>query len=293
MNKLVTYILIIIGFISSRMSIQRRKGFGIVIGNILRKLSAKREKITFNNLKNAFPDKSDEWLNGIVKKSYHNLGIVLAEVTALKHLSEEDMHDSISFENIELLENVYSRGKGLILLSGHFGNWEYLAYSGGLFSKIPILVIVKPQQNVFADKMLNRYRTQAGNEVVSMFSAARKIIAHLKGGKAVALLADQSAFGGKDVFVDFFGRPAATFESPAALALKYDVPIVYGFAVRNHEGVYSVKLDELKFDDLKNDEAGIKELTKRHVSVLENAVREHPDHWAWQHRRWKHQPEKK
>jgi KDO2-lipid IV(A) lauroyltransferase len=288
MDRLITWVLKIIGFVSYKLPIRARVSLGIFLGFILRKLSKQREKITEENLKNAFPEKSSDEINLIVRKSYHNLGIVLAEVPAMKYMTEQDFRKCIEFENIELVQEVYGRGKGLILLSGHFGNWEYVAYTAGLYSKIPILIVVKPQKNKLADKILNNYRTKANNQVVSMFSAARGIIKAISEKKVIALIVDQSASPDKDIFVDFFGRPATTYEAPAALALKFDVPIIIGLGVRQSNGTYKVRVDEIKHDDLENTPDGIRKLTERHVKYLEDHIRKNPDHWAWQHKRWKY-----
>ena len=287
---IITSVILLIGQISISLSIRGRTAFGRFIGNILRLLSPKRQSITLENIKRAFPDRSDDWHNRVMRRSYQNLGITMVELLALRSFDEEDIHQYIRYTNIELIQQAYSRGKGVILLSGHFGNWELLAYSAGLFTKIPVTIIVKPQKNKIADEILNRYRTQSGNKVVSMYNAAFSVMKTLKKGGVVALLADQSATKDRDVFVEFFGIPAATYESPAEMSLKFDVPIIMGFAVRQKDGTYNVDLLEIKHDDLEDNREGIIELTKRHVQVLENAIRKNPDHWAWQHRKWKHTP---
>ncbi len=290
MDKLLTHLLLLIGWISSRLTRPHRILFGRMLGNALRIISPSREQTTIDNLMASFPDRSKQWSIKTANASYKNLGITLAEVLALKYLSDEEIRDYVKYDNAELIGVLHSRGKGLILLSGHFGNWEYLAYSAGLYSKLPITVIVKPQKNRFADVILNEYRIKGGNKVISMYNAARGIVKALSNGGIVALLADQSATKDKDIFIDFFGRPAATFESPAALALKYNVPIIIGFAVRNEDGRYDVNLSEIKYDDLEYNKEGIIELSKRHVKILEDAIRQRPDLWAWQHRKWKHIP---
>lgn len=285
----IVYILLrIFGFISCQLNIKSRAKFGMILGNLIRLLSKKRKLITFKHLKDAYPDKTDEWVNVTVKKCYANLGITFAEIMAFPVLNNEIIHKYIEYENIELINEVHSRGKGLILLSGHFGNWEYLAYSGGLFSGIPFTIIIKPQSNIFIDRIMNKYRTQAINKIVDMNKSARTIVKELLNGGAIALLADQSASPEKDIDIDFFGKPAATYESPAELALKFNVPIIIGFAVRQSDFTYKIKLEEIKHDDLKYDKQAVIELTKRHVNILENAIKNNPDHWAWQHRRWKH-----
>ncbi|MFP4528178.1 MAG: lysophospholipid acyltransferase family protein [Candidatus Kapaibacterium sp.] len=282
-----------IGLISRILGRNARTAFGRLLGNIMIYLSSKRRRITYENIRNAFPDQSDLWCREITVQSYHNLGIVLAELLAMPSFDREDFDKYIKYSNISLLSEVFNRGRGLILLSGHFGNWELLAHSAGLFTGIPITIIVKPQRNRHADDLLNKYRTLHGNRIVSMYKAARAIIQELSRHNAIALLADQSATRDRDVFVDFFGRPASTFEAPAALALRFRTPIVMGFAVRQPDNSYRVDLREIKFDDLENNSDGVRELTRRHVAELESEIRKNPGLWAWQHRRWKHEAPKK
>jgi len=285
---IITRIILFVGWISTHISVKSRTALGRFVGNTIRMLSKKRQEITTNNIKRAFPEKSNEWHNKIMKESYQNLGITMVELLALKSFDDNQIREYIKYTNIEMINDLHKRGKGVILLSGHFGNWELLAYSAGLFSGLPALIIVKPQKNKVADEILNSYRTQRGNKIISMYKAAFTIFKALKKGGVIAMLADQSATKDKDVYVDFFGIPAATYESPAELALKLDVPIVMGFAVRQKDGTYLVELEEIKHDDLDNTKEGILELTRRHVASLEKAIRTNPNHWAWQHRKWKH-----
>jgi len=285
---IVTYLLLFLGFVSSALTIKQRTSLGKVIGDLLRLLSKKRKNITLKNLANAFPEKSNDWIYDILIRSYRNLGIVLIEVLTMKYLNEKEIRKYVKFENLDLITETYHRGNGLILLSAHFGNWEFAAFTAGFFTGIPLKIIVKEQQNTIADRILNKYREMAGNEVIYMDKAARKIVNSLLNKECLAILADQRATKDKDVYVDFFGTPAATYEAPAALALKYNVPIIYGFSVRNSDGSYTIKLKELKYDDLNNDRESIKILTQRHVKALEDAIREHPELWTWQHNRWKY-----
>ncbi len=287
-NYIVYLILIFVGFISSKLSIRGRNKLGGIIGDALRILSKKRERITYDNIRNAFPDYSDKKCSTILVNSYRNLGITLAELTAFYSMNEEDFKKYVKFENLELIEELKKEGRGIIFLSAHFGNWELLAYVTGLITDIPVTVIVKHQKNKFADKVLNKYRTRGGNKIVSMKNAARTIIKSIRNNEAIALLADQSATKDKDVFVDFFGKPAATYEAPAALALKFNVPVIMGFAVRQDDCTYKTNIFQLNTAGIPNTKEGIKELTQMHVKELEKVIREYPDLWSWQHKRWKH-----
>lgn len=279
----------IIGRVSRILNIRQRGKFGELIGYFL-SLPKKRYLITYNNIRMAFPEFTELEINKIIKKSYENLGIVAAELLAFPKLKIDDIRKYIRYSNEELFAKVHSKGRGMLLLSGHFGNWELLALSAGAFTNIPVTIVVKPQKNKLINEKLNTYRTMLGNQIIPMSKAARVLINAIKKNEAVALLADQSADISRDVFVDFFGHSAVTYEAPAMLALRYKVPIIMGFAVRNEDYTYTVDLIELSYDDLNDDKDGIAELTKRHVKILEDKIRQFPHLWAWQHNRWKHRP---
>lgn len=290
LQKLSTSLLLFLGLISSILSIKYRTKFGSLLGDAMRLLSRKRRDITLDNITSAMPNLQPVEAINIMKASYRNLGITLAEILVLNKLSRGQMDSYVRFEDLGDIKQTYAKGRGLIFLSGHYGNWEYMAYNVGQQTGIPITIIVKPQKNVYADQLMNKYRTSGGNEIISMYSAARTIVKALLEKKALALLADQSATEDKDLFVNFFGRMASTYEAPAELALKFKVPIIMGFSIRQADGTYFIRQIHVDHEDLENTKEGIEELTKRHVAVLEQMIREHPGLWAWQHRRWKHQP---
>ena len=284
------YFLMLLSAISSRLSMKSRNKLGRMLGGILQRLSKERRNVTLRNLSESLPNLSPAEHNKICRNSYDNLGITLAELLAFPSMSEADFKNYVKITNTELVEEKIKSGKGIILLSGHFGNWELMAYVAGLILNLPITIIVKPQSNKLSDKYLNKFRTQGGNKIVPMSNAARTILQALKKNEAIALLVDQSADWQKDVFVDFFGRPAATYEAPAAIALKYGSPIITGFAHRLPDCTYLVELKELDYSDLDDSHESIIELTRRHVKVLEDNIMMNPGLWSWQHKRWKHEP---
>ncbi|MDX9789583.1 MAG: lysophospholipid acyltransferase family protein [Candidatus Kapabacteria bacterium] len=284
------YFLMLLSAISSRLSMKSRNKLGRMLGGILQRLSKERRNVTLRNLSESLPNLSPAEHNKICRNSYDNLGITLAELLAFPSMSEADFKNYVKITNTELVEEKIKSGKGIILLSGHFGNWELMAYVAGLVLNLPITIIVKPQSNKLSDKYLNKFRTQGGNKIVPMSNAARTILQALKKNEAIALLVDQSADWQKDVFVDFFGRPAATYEAPAVIALKYGSPIITGFAHRLPDCTYLVELKELDYSDLDDSHESIIELTRRHVKVLEDNIMMNPGLWSWQHKRWKHEP---
>ncbi|MDC1069037.1 lysophospholipid acyltransferase family protein [Candidatus Kapabacteria bacterium] len=289
-DRLVYIIIMLLKLISDKLTIQKRTQFGRFIGNVLRLLSKKRESITLTNIRLAFPTKTDTEIKSICKLSYQNLGITFIELLHLDKLTRGEAETYCKFNNVNIINEYQKKGRGLILLSAHFGNWEYTAYTGGLFSEIPLNLVVKPQKNVIIDKVLNQYRTKSNNKVINMYEAARDIYTTLLQGNVLALMVDQSATKDKDVFIEFFGRPASVYLAPAKLALRNKTPLLIGLSKRNIDGTYSINIEEIYSDDLENNEDGIIELTLRHVKYLENKIKENPELWAWQHNRWKHKP---
>ncbi len=190
--------------------------------------------------------------------------------------------------DVDLTEKVYSRGKGIVYMSGHFGNWELTALATAHFTGYPVTIIVQNQRNRLVNKVINQYRCIWGNSVVTMESSVREVLRQLSQGKTVAMLADQSA-PMEGLFVPYFGRPAATHQGPAIFSLRTGAPIVMGLLIRKENGKYELIFEEVRTDDLKeyNDE-NVAELTRRHVALLEKYVRMYPDQWLWMHRRWKH-----
>lgn len=292
MRKLLDWfvymILLVVGAFTVRLSAKRRIKVGFIIGRILMFLFSSRVKVAMDNLRHAYPDKDVAWLSRVTRGVFNNLGITLLEILMMGKATEEKLKEMVLMENMELYHELKSRSQGVIFLSAHYGNWELAALSGSLHLGVNYLIIVEKQTNDFINQQINKIRTRFGNRVVSRYSAAREIMNTLRAGGVLAIIADQSATKDKDVYVEFFGRPVATYESLAILALKFNVPIIFGVSVRQADGKHIVRLEEIKHDDLSYNKSGIAELTQRHVAALEKRIREHPEHWMWTHRRWKH-----
>lgn len=275
-----------LGLVSRVLSSRQRTVLGKFVGGFLR-IDRKRVAITRSNVRKSLPDVSDNELNLIVTGAYHNLGITLVELLAIPGTNATGLLSQMTIKNINLVRERSQNGQPSILLSGHFGNWEYLAMAAGVEIQSPVTIVAHPQKNSLVDKELNSYRETFGNTIVPMHGAARVLVSTLTKGGTVAFLVDQHAHSEKDPWISFFGRKTPTYEAPAALALKYNVPIFYAFAVRQPGGGYVADLRRLKMDDLSNNRDGIEELTRRHVQALEQEIRLHPSLWSWQHRRWR------
>jgi KDO2-lipid IV(A) lauroyltransferase len=276
------------GFFSAIMPLPILLFCGKMLGNLLMALSAKRVSITKENIAKAFPDKDEEYHNAIVRGSYTNLGIVLLEIAAMYFLSNEQVAKRMTFKNITLIDEILQRGKGLVIISGHLTNWEYLAFTAGIHANLSFLLVAKSQKNPFIDAAITALRRRGGNMTIDMDKAARPLIQALQQNQPVALLIDQAADPQKDAIIDLFGRKAVVFEAPAALALRFKTPLLFAIPVRDEHGHYSVTFKEIPTEDLTSTKDDIITLTKRHTALLEEAIRKHPEQWAWQHNRWKY-----
>ncbi|MGA2625286.1 MAG: lysophospholipid acyltransferase family protein [Bacteroidota bacterium] len=269
-------------------SAQRLGGY---LGSLAFHLYTPRKNIALENLRHAFPDKTEEELRKIAQGAFRNYGIALVELLWFPNLDDKALRRLVEIENLELMKAAYARGKGLIMLSGHFGNWELIALAMGYLSKLPITIIVQTQANKLVDDVINRNRCLLGNRVVPMGMSVREIIRTLDEGGVVAIAPDQSG-AMEGAFVNFFGRSVATHKGPAVFALRSGAPVQMGFITRKPGGRYTVVLEEIPTGDLTdNTEESVVELTRRHTALLEKYVRMHPDHWLWMHRRWKHTQE--
>jgi Kdo2-lipid IVA lauroyltransferase/acyltransferase len=249
-----------------------------------------RKSLTLQQLREAFPDEAEKQIKRWARLSYQNFITTLFELMWTPRFSDEVMNRVLHIPEAEVLLGAHGRDKGLILMSGHFGNWEWLSCGVAAMLGLPFKVVVHPMNNPRVDSIVERYRTSKGNTVVPMGISIRDVLKTLQSKGVVAMLADQSA-PKESLFVEFMGKPTATFEGPALFALRTGAPIVFGFSVRKADGNYDVLLEEIPTDDLDGATSeNILELTRRHVQVLESMIRKYPYMWLWQHRRWKHQP---
>ncbi len=247
-----------------------------------------RKSIARANLKLAFPDKSEDEINRIVKGCYANVLTVIAEFFYMRSMTMQQMQNLLQVNNLGLYIDKINEGKGVIVISGHFGNWELTAFGTNVLTGIGINVVVKEQTNKRVDAGINRIRTAAGNKMIDMRNSLRQILTALKAGEVVAMLGDQSA-PKENVKVEFFIKDVPTFEGTARIALKTRANVLFAVSVRNSDGTYSLKFHEIDISKYKEtSEENVKALTQEHVNLLVGYIKSYPDHWLWFHKRFKH-----
>jgi len=258
---------------------------GVRLGAVAHALRIRR-RVAAAQLAAAFPGKSAREREAILAAHYRELGRVWTEYAWMSELVR--MPDDAGFGAVrggEHLEGL--RGRGVILLTGHFGPFELL---GARLSRLnPVDFVVKPLSNPLVEAMLEAVRESCGVGTIPLGASLRGALRALRAGRWVAMLADQDARR-HGVFVPFMGRPASTPVGPARLSIATGAPIVMGFAERRDDGRLDLEvLPPMTAADPAAPDAAL-ELTARHTAALEARVRRRPELWFWLHRRWKTAP---
>ena len=247
-----------------------------------------RKRVALDNLAHAFHEMPVGQRRGIARAAFRNYGIALVEMLWAGGQSADELMKTARLSNPEVVEKHLGHSAGLIILSAHFGGWELIIHPVRLHLGRPFVIIVQRQRNRRIDAMIDASRAKWNNKTVPMGVSSREAFRALREGNIVAMLGDQS--GPKEaVFIEFFGRPAATHRGAAAFSLKTGAPIVMLFLVRQNDGTYEAVFEEVSKSGIEDyTEENVIELTRRHTALLERYIRGHPDHWLWMHKRWKH-----
>jgi KDO2-lipid IV(A) lauroyltransferase len=265
---------------------------GFVLARFAYPLLKSRRKVALRNLHNAFPEIDERRREQIAFRSFQNISATFIELLWLQNLTTERIKQRVSIDNIELLEQLRDRNKGIILLTAHFGSWELAVQAVSVYTNAPLCAIAKSQTNVLVDRLINRWRELFKVKVVPMGVSIREILRTLHQGGIVALVADQTA-PKESVSVEFFGRKVPTFQGPAVFCLKTGAPIILGCTVRQENGNYKMHLMHVPSDDLVGfSDENVLELTQRQVRMTEEIIRQYPEQWMWMHKRWKHVPDR-
>jgi len=249
--------------------------------------------VGMRNLAIAFPEKPVRERRRILRASFLNLGRMAAELARLPRLSAERLRDMVRFVDEEWWREATSweRSTGVLVLSGHFGNWELLVFAHGLRGH-PVHMVHRAIANPLLDRWLNALRARAGTRTIRKRHAARAVLAALHERGLLVLPFDQNSTRGLGVFVDFFGVPASTNAGLARIALRTDAPIVPAFIVREGRSArHRVHvLPIMQVERTGDPRADVVRNTQRFSAVFEDMVRRHPEQWLWMHKRWKTRP---
>lgn len=249
-----------------------------------------RRRVTLDNLAAAFGERYTEAeRRGIGRRSYVNFAKSMVEFASLDRLDAGRLREIVRLEGREHLDGSLERGRGVVVVTGHFGSWELLG-AATVAHGYTVDFLVGEQSNRLVDEMMNDLRMASGIGIIARGVAARGVFSSLKGNRIVALLSDQDARKA-GIFVDFLGRPASTFQGGAQFALRMRSAIVCCYIVRQpDESHIAFFFPPIDVDPEAERESEIRRLTEEHTRGLERCIELHPDHYFWAHRRWKTKP---
>ena len=267
---------------------------GSQLGLLIPFIVPKRRAVIIDNLNLSLPfmrahrlwDSSGEDAAGLARKTFKNLGRSLVEICQLYHGRGDNVIADIEIRGWKNYATARAKGKGLIFLGGHCGNWELMSLTlSSLFGK-EVSGVARRQNNPFLNRMVERMRSRYNSRVIYKQGALKAILAVLKRGEIVGMLADQAVFPEEGCLVDVMGRKAWASKAPVIIAKKSGVPVIPVFMHREGDRHMLTFYPEHLFTGDMSSE-GVKENTQALSRYVENFVVEHPTQWYWVHKRWK------
>lgn len=290
MNAIVFYIFYAINWVITLLPLSILYVISDFLFLILYYFPSYRRSTVAMNLKNAFPEKSDEERKIIEKKFYKHLADIFIETLKMTHLSRKEMKKRFRFTNPEVIDKLKAEGRDIAAICAHYNNWEWMS-ALPLFTDIKCTTIYKPLHNRFFDKFINDLRRKKGFFLTPMSNIVREIISDKKRGvnALYAFISDQTP-ANVDVqfWTTFLNQDTPVFVGVEKIAAKYDMAVVYFDCQKTRRGYYTFTA-ELLFDHPK----GLPEntVTEAHVRKLEGIINKQPEYWVWSHKRWKHKRE--
>jgi len=263
-----------------------------VLGSLVYRIDRKHRERSLGNLRRSFPELSERHREKLARDSVQQLLMLFVEVLFTTRLIRIDTWAQyVELENFaEVFELLMRPGRGLILLTGHYGNWEVLGYVLATLG-FETTSIARRMDNPYVNEWILGVRERQGQRIIDKKGATNDVLDVLKNGGAVGFIADQNA-GSKGVFVDFFGRKASTYKSIGLLAMEYQVPVVIGYARRSGaEFRFRIGAQDIIYPaDWKTQDDPLRYITQRYTRAIEDMVRVDPGQYLWVHRRWKSRP---
>jgi KDO2-lipid IV(A) lauroyltransferase len=267
---------------------------GRLIGRFLWRFYKRGRDRALSHLQESYPDQSDAWTRATGKRSFEQLGMLAVDAMLTpKLVFRHNWRQYACFKNTERVKWMLQGGQSLLLVTGHYGNFEIMGYMFSLFG-FNLFSIARPLDNPFVDRYLRSIREEHGQRIIDKKGAADMMTLVSQKGAALGIVADQDA-GHKGIFVNFFGRKASTYKSIALLALTQNTPIAIGGARRiGNRFYFEMFCNRLILpEEWADQDDPITWITQEYTAAIEDFVREDPTQYWWIHRRWKTRPKPK
>ncbi len=277
-------------FMVRHMPSRITSGMVKMLARLLYLTDRRHRKIAMVNLNLAYGDTLGATeKRDIVMGVYENLLFSLVDFVKNQGIDREALLEKVTFQNSEVLSNALQQGKKVILITGHYGNWELVALSiAAAFGKMTI--IGRSLDAPSMDAILRQNREQFDIELVDKQGAMRSMIQALKADRMVGLLVDQNTAENEGILIDFFGKPARHTPSAAILSRRFDALIIPVFISTEDHRHYEVTFyDPIQTEKTDDNEKDILDSVQKQADITEKVIRKHPEAWFWLHQRWKNQ----
>ena len=252
---------------------------------LLIRLTGYRREVVLRNLRNSFPEKSTDEINKICNEFYRYLCDLVLETLKTLNMSAEQTRKRVKFHNTEWLDKLYAEKRSIVIVMGHYGNWEWAGPIFTLTTKYQLVVIYRPLSHPYFEKMMTGMRTRFGTRITPADKTLRDMVAYRNEITATAFIADQTASSQNAYWTTFLNQETLVFTGPEKLSKKFKYPVVFMNVVRVKRGYYEV-FPELLVENPEN--TAENEITDRFFQRLESEIKRDPVPWLWSHKRWKH-----
>ncbi|NDC40398.1 MAG: lipid A biosynthesis acyltransferase [Chitinophagia bacterium] len=262
-------------------------GLSYVVYVLLFYVLGYRKKVVFTNLRNAFPEKSEAQIKSIGRHFYRYLCDLFLETFKTLTISRESMlrHCSMTPSAKQLMQAYHTAGQSVILVLGHWGNWEWAGNTFSMECPQQLYVIYHPITNTFFDDLMRQMRTRFGSKLIAMKNTFREMLAMKGEVTATAFIADQTPSSQNAYWTTFLNQDTPVFRGTEIIAKKLNLPVIYISVKKVRRGYYEMDAELLHNNPVATAEG---EITEMHTRRLEKDIIAHPEYWLWSHRRWKH-----
>lgn len=245
-----------------------------------------RKKVVFSNLRNSFPDRSEQEIESLGKQFYRHFADLIVESLSIFSISKREASERIKFTNPEIFEPHFREGRNVIIAGGHLNNWELFAVAVDDALNHATIALYKPLNNPFFDEKMRISRGKYGLRMISIRKASEVFTTITHQPVAVIFGTDQSPSNPrKGYWTKFLNQDTLVLFGTEKYAQLYNCPVYYGSIQKVKRGFYEVHFS-LVTENPSTCTYG--EITQWHTRMLEKDILENPQHWLWTHRRWKH-----
>lgn len=272
--------------LASRASEEGLDRWGARLGDLTRRVLRRRDATAMRNLRATFPDRSESELRAIANACWRHFGREALVYIRMQSMPLEEIAARCTVSNRGILDEAIARGKGVVLISAHYGGWEV----GGLALMAlvdNVRTVARRLDNEYLEADLARLRARTGADVIDRRRAARPLMKGLAENAVVVLLPDQAVLPREGILVPFLGRPAWTTDAPAKMALRQGSTIVFAFCIPGKTGHRLEFEESIAVDDLSEKERDPAALTTKMNDVISRRIAADPELWLWMHDRWK------